>query len=100
MKRKDVIIGIIISLFLAGLISIFASPLPDGLEKVAEDKGFLEKGEVEPPIKSPIPDYTFPGVKSEKLATSIAGVLGTLVVFGLGYGVSALIKHKNQYQNQ
>ncbi|HGE69761.1 TPA: hypothetical protein ENX78_02925 [Candidatus Poribacteria bacterium] len=98
MKRKDIIIGIVVSLFLAGLISIFASPWPDGLEKVAEDKGFLEKGEVEPPIKSPIPDYTFPGLKNEKLATSVAGILGTAIVFVLGYGVSALIKKKNQNQ--
>lgn len=100
MKKKEIIIGIIVSLFLAGLISIFASPWPDGLEKVAEDKGFLEKGEVEPPIKSPIPDYVFPGVKNEKVATSIAGILGTVVVFVLGYGVSVLIKRKDQCQNQ
>jgi len=98
MKRKDIIIGIVVSLFLAGLISIFASPWPDGLEKVAEDKGFLEKGEIEPPIKSPIPDYTFPGLKNEKIATSVAGILGTAIVFVLGYGVSALIKKKNQNQ--
>lgn len=100
MKKRDIIIGLIVSLFLAGLISIFASPWPDGLEKVAEDKGFLEKSEIESPVKSPIPDYTFPGIKNEKLATSIAGILGTAVVFVLGYGVSALIKRKDKYQNQ
>ncbi|MGB9597444.1 MAG: PDGLE domain-containing protein [Candidatus Poribacteria bacterium] len=100
MKSRDIIIGIVVSMFLAGLISIFASSWPDGLEKVAEDIGFLEKGEVEPPIKSPIPDYTFPGIKNEKLATSISGILGTAVVFVLGYGVSALIKRKDQHRNQ
>jgi len=95
MKRRDVIIGVVLALFLAGIISMFASPLPDGLEKVAENHGFLEKGEGEPPIKSPVPDYAWPGLKNEKLATSIAGIAGTLVVFGLGYGIAFLLKRKD-----
>jgi len=95
MKRKDILIGVVIALFLAGIISMFASSLPDGLEKVAENKGFLEKGEVEPPIKSPVPDYAMPGLKNEKLATSIAGIAGTLLVFGLGYGLAILLKRKH-----
>jgi len=94
MKRRDIIIGVIIALFLAGIISMFASSFPDGLEKVAENLGFLEKGEGEPTIKSPIPDYAIPGIKNEKLATSIAGIAGTLLVFGLGYGLAAILKHK------
>jgi cobalt/nickel transport protein len=95
MKRRDIIIGLIIALFLAGIISMFASSSPDGLEKVAENLGFLEKGEGEPAIKSPAPDYALPGLKNEKLATSIAGIAGTLVVFGLGYGIAFLLKRKD-----
>jgi hypothetical protein len=37
-------IGLGISLLLALFISPFASSSPDGLEKVAETKGFAEKG--------------------------------------------------------
>jgi len=95
MKRRDIIIGVIIALLLAGIISMFASPLPDGLEKVAENHGFLEKGEGEPAIKSPVPDYEFPGLKNKKLATSIAGIAGTLVVFGLGYGIAFILKRRD-----
>jgi cobalt/nickel transport protein len=94
MKRRDIIIGVVLTLLLAGIISMFASPWPDGLEKVAENHGFLEKGEGEPAIKSPVPDYEWPGLKNEKLATSIAGIAGTLVVFGLGYGLAILLKRK------
>lgn len=94
MKRKDVIFGLVIALILGGLISLFASSFPDGLEKVAENLGFLEKGEGDPVLKSPIPDYAFPGLESEKLATSIAGILGTLVVFAVGYGVASLIRNR------
>lgn len=96
MGKKEIIIALAIALFLAIFISPFASPWPDGLERVAEDKGFLEEAEGEPALTSPIPDYTFPGVNNEKLATSIAGVIGTLGVFGAGYGVAAILRRRNK----
>ncbi|MBU1912714.1 MAG: PDGLE domain-containing protein [Candidatus Omnitrophica bacterium] len=92
MNKRNIIFGLLIALLLAILLSPFASPWPDGLEKVAEDKGFLEKGEVQPSFTSPIPDYSWPGIGSEKIATSMAGIIGTLIVFGMGYGVAALLK--------
>ncbi|MDD5258859.1 MAG: PDGLE domain-containing protein [bacterium] len=92
MNRRDILIGLGIALLVAIILSPFASPHPDGLERVAEDKGFLEKGEGKPLVVSPIPDYTFPGIQNEKAATAMAGIAGTLVVFGLGYGLAKLLK--------
>lgn len=94
MNKKEILFGLMAAVFLAMLLSPFASPWPDGLEKVAEDKGFLEKGEGEPVFSSPIPDYAWPHLESEKLATSVAGVAGTLLVFGMGYGLAALIRRR------
>lgn len=94
MGKKGILFGLMAALFLALVLSPFASPWPDGLEKVAEDKGFLEKGEIEPLFSSPIPNYAWPGLKSEKLATSVAGIVGTLIVFGMGYGLAALIRRR------
>lgn len=94
MSKREILFGLALAIVLAVVFSPFASPWPDGLEKVAEDRGFLEKAEVEPLFSSPIPDYAWPAVKSEKLATSAAGILGTLIVFGLGYTLAALIKNK------
>ena len=93
--KNSVIFGLIVALICAGLISLFASSFPDGLERVAEDLGFLEKGEGEPILKSPIPDYTLPGIKNEKLATSIAGIVGTLLVFAVGFGTAKIIQQIN-----
>lgn len=92
MNKKDIILGLILSAFLAFFLSPFASKFPDGLEKVAEDKVFIEKSEVKPVLESYMPNYLFPGVKNEKLATSLAGVTGTLIVFGLGWLIAKLIK--------
>ncbi|MGQ9611138.1 MAG: PDGLE domain-containing protein [bacterium] len=93
--KNSIIFGLIVALICAGLISLFASSFPDGLEKVAENLGFLEKGEGEPILKSPIPDYALPGIKNEKLATSIAGIVGTLLVFVVGYGTAEIIRKIN-----
>lgn len=85
MKTKEILIGLFIALFLAVVLSSFASSFPDGLERVAEKLGFLEKGEGEPLVAAPAPDYTFPLVNEESpFATPLAGLVGTLVVFMLG----------------
>jgi hypothetical protein len=93
MKSKWWIIGLCIALLLA-IISPIASKFPDGLDRFAEDHNFVDKA-VEPAF-SVIPDYSFPGVSSEATATIIAGVLGTLILFGLVFGLASLLKSKNE----
>ncbi|MBU3933456.1 MAG: PDGLE domain-containing protein [Candidatus Omnitrophica bacterium] len=95
MNKKEILFGLAAAIILAVVLSPFASPWPDGLEKVAEDKGFLAKGEVEPAVSAPIPDYAWPGLKSEEAATRAAGASGTLIVFGVGCAVAALIRRKS-----
>ena len=92
MNKREIIFGLFVAVLVALLLSPLASSWPDGLEKVAEDKGFLEKGEIEPALVSPIPDYVWPGINNEAVATSLAGIVGTLMVFGLGFGLAGLIK--------
>lgn len=92
MNKKEIIFALIIAVLLALLISPFASPWPDGLEKVAKEKGFLEKAEPKTALTSSLPDYAWPGAKNEKLATSFAALFGTLLVFAIGYGVAKLLK--------
>ncbi len=79
--------GLVLALLLA-VLSPFASAHPDGLEWVAEQQGFLEAARE--PLYSIIPDYVFPGISNEALATIAAGILGTLLVFGVALGVAYL----------
>ena len=44
-NKKFLVSGFVVSLFLAGVVSFYASSDPDGLEKVAEDIGFIETAE-------------------------------------------------------
>lgn len=94
MKARDIVIGLAAALLLALILSPFASPWPDGLEKVAERKGFLAKGEGKPALAAPVPDYAWPGVKGERNATRIAGAVGTIVTFAVGWGAAALIRRR------
>ncbi|MDP3047215.1 MAG: energy-coupling factor ABC transporter permease [Chloroflexota bacterium] len=66
---------------LLALLSPFASTHPDGLEWVAEQQGFL--GAAQPPVLSIIPDYLFPGIANDTMATIVAGIVGVLIVFGV-----------------
>ena len=77
--------GLVIALGLA-VASPLASSHPDGLEWVAEQKGFLDAAQA--PLYKVIPDYIFPGVSNSALATILAGVVGALIVFGVALGVA------------
>jgi cobalt/nickel transport protein len=92
MSRREILLGLLLAVFLAGFVSIFASYWPDGLEKVAEDKGFLQNAKAKPLISSPMPDYTLRGIRNKKLSTSVAGIAGVLLVFGIGYGSGVLLR--------
>jgi len=79
------VVGLAIALGLA-IFSPLASAYPDGLEWVAEQKGFLETAQG--PLYEIIPDYVFPGIQNEALATIVAGIIGTGIVFGVALGIA------------
>ncbi len=76
---KIILVGLLISLGLAAVVSPFASSLPDGLEWVAGKLGFLERESQI--VKAPLPNYEMPVVKNTRFSTALAGVAGTLIVF-------------------
>lgn len=90
-------VGLLIALAVA-----FASPLasshPDGLERVAEDKSFIDEAKDAP--FNILPDYTVPGIDAEAATTIVAGVIGVVVVAGTGYAVGRLITRQHDAQRQ
>jgi cobalt/nickel transport system permease protein len=78
-------VGMGIALAIAAL-SPLASAAPDGLEKVAEQQGFI--GRALDPLYRILPDYSIPGIGNQSVSGIVAVVLGTLVVFGIAYGVA------------
>ncbi|MBO9333949.1 MAG: energy-coupling factor ABC transporter permease [Roseiflexus sp.] len=72
------IIGGAIAALIVVLLSPLASADPDGLERVAEDMGFIDLGQSAP--YEIIPDYTLPFLGETPLSTIVAGLIGVLVV--------------------
>ncbi|MBU0549379.1 MAG: PDGLE domain-containing protein [Candidatus Omnitrophica bacterium] len=95
MDKRILLGGLLVALLLAVFISPLASPWPDGLERVAEDKGFIHMADIKPAISSPIPDYAWPGIDNQRIATSVAGLTGTLMLFVLASGLGYLLRKKN-----
>ncbi len=89
-------LALIVALFLGVLISPLASSWLDGLERVAEDKGFLEKSEGGSLIASPVPDYLFPGITNERIATALAGAAGTLLSFAVAFALAAALRRRGK----
>ena len=93
--RAFTVLALAVAVGLAMAVSPFASSSPDGLERVAADKGFAAAGERHAiQDGSPAPDYAFPGIDDPRLATATAGFVGTLLVFGLGYGLAAVLRRR------
>lgn len=89
MRLKWWHVALLICLVVA-LLAPLASSSPDGLERVAKDKGFIESA-LEAPYQL-IADYLFPGIENEALATILAGIIGTLILFGVVYSMAWLLK--------
>ena len=97
MRLKWWHIALVICLAVA-LISPLASGSPNGLGRVAEDHGFIGFAE-EAPFQL-IADYLCPGIENEALATILAGVIGTLVIFGVVYGLARLLRLRKRHAEQ
>ncbi len=93
-KRSNQVVwigGLIIAIALA-ILSPLASEHPDGLEWVAEEKGFLNAAQDAP--YEIIPDYVFPGISNSDAATIVAGIVGAAIVLGVALGVAYLRRQR------
>jgi len=96
MKQKSFLIsGFIASLFLAGVVSFYASSNPDGLEKVAEDIGFIETAEDHTYAEGALADYGVKGVENPRLSTGLAGVIGVVATGVVSTGIFMLVRRKS-----
>ena len=94
-QRTFLISGFIASLFLAGVVSFYASSHPDGLEKVAEDIGFIETAKENTNADSLLADYGVKGVDKERLSVGAAGVIGVIATGVISTGLFMLVRRKS-----
>ncbi len=80
--RKSLLVLAVITIVLAGVVSLFASSQPDGLSRVAIDGGFDEK-EKASWTYALMPDYSLPWLGDHWLGSAISGLFGLLVMGAL-----------------
>jgi len=86
--------GLATSLVLAGFVSFYASADPDGLEKVARDKGIDSKTEQHASADSPLADYGVKDVENARLSGGLAGVIGVGVTVVAGSAVFWAVRRR------
>lgn len=89
-RYRWVIVGLAVAALVVFLLAPQASSNPDGLDRVAGDKGFDEKAEDS--RFEWLPDYTVPGVDNENASVILAGLIGVGLVFVLPMALGAYLR--------
>ncbi|MFD6274270.1 energy-coupling factor ABC transporter permease [Streptomyces sp. NPDC060209] len=92
--RKVWATGLVAALVLAGFVSFYASANPDGLEKVAADKGIDEKVQEHGAADSPLADYGVKDVSNARVSGGLAGVIGVGATVVVGSGVFWAVRRR------
>jgi len=92
---RAVRIGILVAaLVLAGLVSYYAASSPDGLSRVAEDKGLSSAQEDHANSDNPLAGYHTKGIGNDRLSRGLACVVGVLVVLTLAGGLVLAVRRR------
>ena len=94
--RSLVIVGLVVSVLLAGVLSLYASGHPDGLEHVAGALGFDTTARDSPTAGSPLADYAVADVDDPRLSGGLAGLVGVVVVGLVMTGVLVVVRRRPQ----
>lgn len=94
--RGLVVGGLVAALVVAGVVAQFAVDDPDGLERVAEDEGFIASGQDHPLARLPFADYATAGVADERVSLALAGIAGTLLTLGVGSGLLLAVRDRRR----
>lgn len=92
--RPFVIGAALVALLFAAVVSQFAAPDPDGLERVAEDQGFIDSAEDHVLAAAPFADYATAGLRNESTSLAVAGVTGVVITLLVGVGIVVAIRDR------
>lgn len=94
-NRRVLLTGLLVALLLAAVVSLYASSSPDGLQKVASDKGISQTAKDHDLADSPFAGYGTKGVERSRLSTGLAGVAGVLITLALGTGLALAVRRRD-----
>jgi hypothetical protein len=89
-----VVVGVLVALVLAGVVSFYASSSPDGLNKVAIDQGFSSTEKEHGAADGPLAGYEARGIGNARVSGGVAGVTGSLIVLLLAGGLAFAVRRR------
>jgi hypothetical protein len=89
-----VVVGLLLALTLAGVVSFYASDSPDGLHRVAQKQGFSNAEKGHGTADTPLAGYETQGVDDARLSGGMAGVVGSIVVLAIAGGIVLLLRRR------
>jgi hypothetical protein len=95
--RTVVVVGVLVALVLAGVVSFYASSSPDGLNKVAIDQGFSSTEKEHGVADGPLAGYEAEGIADDRLSGGVAGVVGSLTVLLLAGGLTLVVRRRGAH---
>jgi cobalt/nickel transport protein len=97
-NRKFFAAALLVSALLAGVVSFYASSSPDGLEKVAEDVGFIETAKEHTFGDFTLSDYGISGLENARLSVGFAGLIGVVVTALISMGLVYVNPKESTYK--
>ncbi|HEX5826799.1 MAG TPA: PDGLE domain-containing protein [Candidatus Limnocylindrales bacterium] len=86
------VVGIAIAVLVVVILAPLASSDPDGLERVAEDTGFI--GQAENLVSGLLGDYAIPGIDDPAVSTILSGLLGLALVLGIMFVLGRVLARR------
>jgi len=94
--KRFVLWGLVVSAVVAGVLSYYASPRPDGLERAAEVLSDTDQSASSDVLPAPMPDYAVPGIHNARLSGGLAGVIGVAATFIVCFLVGKLVSRRSR----
>lgn len=93
--RPFVVGGLAIVIGIVLLLAPWASSDPDGLERIAIDKGFADSATAHALEDGPLADYRVDGVEEQRFATVLSGLIGAVITLALATGLFTLLRRRS-----
>ena len=84
--------GVAIAALVVIVLAPLASPDPDGLERVAEDQGFIDRAENF--VSGLLGDYAIPGIDDPAVSTILSGLIGVAIVVVIMFALGRVLARR------
>ena len=99
-SKKLLVVGLLVSIVIAGFLSFYASSQPDGLEKVTADQGLDVNAVDSANSDSALADYGVAGVENERASAFLGGLIGVAITGLAGAGLFFWLRDPNTIETK